>query len=194
MASHTSSNTEPGRWAKIVAGADSGRHPEIMIDDGKLVAFSNPSVANARIQSFLTDVFKDGDNEWFRPNPDSVEPALEKAACDGQPEGSKEKKISRQQRRANARQEKKGKGLVKARAELTKDGFASHEWTSMCTLVGTMRPTGVYREGGKIVATKNSIDDARSVLEGFLCYALAPDKNKYLHVVERGQGTSTRNW
>ena len=194
MASHTSSNTEPGRWAKIVAGADSGRHPEIMIDDGKLVAVSKPSIANARIQSFLADVFKDGDTELFRPNADLVEPAQEKAADNGQPESRKKKKISLTQQRANARQEKKDKGLVKARVELSKEGYTSEEWTTICTKVGTQRPSGVYREGGKIVATNNDVDDARRVLQSFVGYALEHDTGKYVNVVVRGQGSSTRYW
>ena len=194
MASYTSSNTEPGRWAKIVAGADSGRHPEIMIDDGKLVAVSMPSIANARIQSFLADVFKDGDNEWFRPDSDPVEPTPEKAADEGQSGSSKKKKISLTQQRANAMQEKKDKGLVKARAELTKEGFTTQEWTTICTKVSTLRPSGVYREGGKVVATNDNVDTARSLLQGFVAYALGRESKRYLNVVERGAGLSIQHW
>ena len=194
MASYTSSNTEPGRWAKIVAGADSGRHPEIMIDDGKLVAVSMPNIANARIQSFLTDVFKDGDNEWFHPDSDPVEPTPEKAADEGQPGSSKKKKISLTQQRANARQEKKDKGLVKARAELNKDDFTSQEWATICTKVGTLRPSGVYREGGKVVATSDNVDTARNSLQGFVAYALGQESKSFLKVVERGAGLSVQHW
>ena len=91
MSSYSSSNTEPERWAKIIEGADSGRYPEILIDDGKLVAMSVPSIANSRIQNFLADVFKDGDNEWFRSANDSVESTRGKAANDGQSKGGKTK-------------------------------------------------------------------------------------------------------
>ena len=192
MASYTSSNTEPGRWAKIVAGADSGRHPEIMIDDGKLVAVSMPTIANARIQSFLADVFKDGDNEWFRPDSDPVESTQEKAADDGQPGSSKEKKISLTQQRANARQEKKDKGQVKARVELTKEVFTSQEWATICTKVGTERPSGVYREGGKVIATNNNVEDARSTLRAFVAYALGQDTEKQLTIHQRGAGYPSR--
>ena len=48
MASYSSSNIEPQRWAKIVEGTDVGRYPDIMIDDGELVAVSVPSLANVR--------------------------------------------------------------------------------------------------------------------------------------------------
>ena len=191
MASYTSSNTEPGRWAKIVAGADSGRHPEIMIDDGKLVAISMPSIANARIQHFLADVFKDGDNEWFRPNSDSVESTQENAADDGEP-GSSKKKISLTQQRANAKQEKKDKGQVKARAELTKEGFTSQEWATIRTKVGTMRPSGVYCEGEKVVATNNNPDNARSALRMFVAYALGQDTMKDKNIHQRGAGYPSR--
>lgn len=92
MASYTSSNTKPERWAKIVKGADSGRHPEIMIDEQKLVAVSEPIYRAARTQSFLADVFKDGDNEWFSPANASDEASKGKAVDDGQPEGSNKKK------------------------------------------------------------------------------------------------------
>ena len=187
MSPYTSSNTEPGRWAKIVAGADSGRYPEIMIDDGKLVAISMPSVANARIQNFLADVFKDGDNEWFRPDNDPMEPAQENTADDGQP-GSSKKKISLTQQRANARQEKKDKGQVKARAELTKEGFTTQEWSTICTKVGTLRPSGVYREGKKLVATNHNHGDARNALQAFVAYALGQDVKSYKNISETGSG------
>lgn len=124
MASYTSSNTEPERWEKIVKGADSGRHPEIMIDEEKLVALSKPSDRAARIQSFLADVFKDGDNEWFGAANDSVEASNGKAKAvdDGQPEGSnKKKKVSLTKQRELARQEKKDQGFGKQRAEYSKD-------------------------------------------------------------------------
>ena len=179
MASYTSSNTEPGRWAKIVAGADSGRHPEIMVGDGKLVALSMPSIANARVQNFLVDVFKDGDNEWFRPDSEAVESTQEKAADDGQPGRSKKKKISLTQQRANAMQEKKDKGHVKARAESTKEGFTYEEWVTLNTSVGTLRPQGIFREGGKIVATKNNVGDARNALQAFIAHALGQDTKMY---------------
>lgn len=192
MASYTSSNTEPGRWAKIVAGADSGRHPEIMIDDGKLVAVSMPGIANARIQSFLADVFKDGDNEWFRPDDGPVESTSEKAANDGQPGSSKKKKISLTQQRANARQEKKDKGQVKAKAELTKEGFTSQEWVTINMKIGTLRPAGVYREGGQVVAThNNNVDEARNNLHSFVAYALGQYPKGFKNVHERGSGLTT---
>ena len=186
MAPYTSSNTEPERWAKIVAGADSGRHPEIMIDDGKLVTFSMPSIANARIQSFLADVFKDGDNEWFHPDSDPVESTQEKAADDGQPGSSKKKKISLTQQRANARQEKKDKGQVKARSELTKEGFTPQEWATINTKVGTLRPASVFREGGKIVATDHTAKAARDALNAFVAFALKQDGKLYTDIFERG--------
>ena len=192
MASYTSSNTEPERWAKIVAGADSGRHPEIMIDDGKLVAVSIPSIANARIQSFLADVFKDGDNEWFRPDSDPVESTAEKAADDGQPGSSEKKKISLTQQRANARQEKKDKGQVKVRAELNKENFTPQEWATINMKIGTMRPSGVYREGGKVVAThNNNVDEARNNLHSFVAYALGQYPKGSKNVYERGSGLAT---
>lgn len=191
--SYTSSNTEPGRWAKIVAGADSGRHPEIMIDDGKLVAVSIPSVADARIQSFLADVFKDGDNEWFRPDNDPVKSTQEKAAKDGQPGSSKSKKISLTQQRANARQEKKDRGEgVKARAEMTKEGFNSQQWSTICTKVRTLRPAGVFCEGGKVVATDNNVGVARQRLQGFVAFVLGQDPSLYGVVVSKGQGLMLR--
>ena len=107
MAPYTSSNTEPGRRPKLVAGADSGQHPEIMVDDGKLVAVSIPGIANASIQNFLADAFEAGGNEWFRPDSDPVDSTYEKAADDGRPGSSKKNKISLTQQRANAGHEKK---------------------------------------------------------------------------------------
>ena len=49
MASHSSSNTSPERWAKIVKAEENGRYPEIMIDDGELKAVSKPEHRAARI-------------------------------------------------------------------------------------------------------------------------------------------------
>ena len=184
MASYTSSNIEPERWAKIVKGADSGRHPEIMIDDGKLVAVSFPSVANARIQSFLADVFKDGDNEWFRPDGDVVD--------EGQPGSSKGKKTSLTQQRAKARQEKKDKGQVKARAELSKVGYSPQEWSTICTKACTLHPSGVSLEGGKLVATANTPFDAQNRLQTFTAFALGQDTNIYGGYKEKGAGYPSR--
>ncbi len=161
MASYTSSNTNAERWAKIVTGVDSGRYPEIMIDDvGNLVAVSSPTTASARIQSFLVDVFKDGDSEWFRSADDSIQSGKGEAADDGQPESSKKKKISLTQQRANARQEKKDQGLTPHRAELTKDKHTQQEWMRLTEQTYTRRPNGVYHEAGKIVATDHDADAA----------------------------------
>ena len=192
MASYTSSNTEPERWAKIVEGADSGRHPEIMIDDGKLVAVSAPSIASARIQAFLTDVFKDGDNEWFSTASDPVDPSKGKAADDGQPESSKKKKISLTKQRENARQEKKDKGLVKARAEMSKEGFLSDEWATICLKVCTLSSPGIFLEGGKVVATDHTIQDAQRKLQCFTAIALGQDSKPYGGYHERGAGYPSR--
>ena len=163
-----------------------------MIDDGKLVAVSIPSIANARIQSLLADVFKDGDNEWFRPDSGPVKSTPEKAANDGQPGSGKKKKISLTQQRANARQEKKDKGQVKVRAELTRENFTPQDWATINVNIGTLRPLGVYREGGKVVAThNNNVDEARNKLHSFVGYVLAKNPKSFKNVYERGSGLAT---
>ena len=179
MASYTSSNTEPERWAKIVEGADSGRYPEIMVDDGKLVAVSMPSIASARIQDFLADVFRNGDNEWFRPASDPAEASKGKVADDGQPESSKKKKISLTKQRENARQEKKDKGLVKPRAETSKEVFSSDEWATISMKVCSLHPPGIFVEGGKIVATDHTVPDAQIKLQFFVAHALGQGTKRY---------------
>ena len=176
MASYTSSNTNAERWAKIVAGVDSGRYPEIMIDDvGNLVAVSSPTTQSARIQSFLADVFKDGDSEWFCSADDSIQSGKGEAVDDGQPESSKKKKISLTQQRANARQEKKDQGLTLQRAELTKDKHTEQEWMKLTEQTYTRRPTGVYPEEGKIVATDHDADVAQKKLDLYVALVLGHD-------------------
>ncbi|KAF6229749.1 hypothetical protein HO173_011265 [Letharia columbiana] len=187
MASYSSSNTEPERWAKIVTGVDSGRHPEIMInEEGTLVAVSMPSAKGARIQSFLADVFKDGDNEWFSAVGDSVEASKGKAADYGQPESSKKKKVSLTQQRANRRQEKKDKGQVMQRAEETRDSYSPAEWARIMGEASTERPQGVYIEGKKLVATDHTTLDASRKLELFIAHALRHDTTGRGEVVVRG--------
>lgn len=171
MASYTSSNTEPERWEKIVKGADSGRHPEIMIDEEKLVALSKPSDRAARIQSFLADVFKDGDNEWFGAANDSVEASNGKAKAvdDGQPEGSnKKKKVSLTKQRELARQEKKDQGFGKQRAEYSKDNYSPAEWAIITGEASMRKPSGVFLEGGKLVATDSNVPGAQKKLSEFV--------------------------
>lgn len=173
MASYSSSTTSPERWAKIVEAEESGRYPDIMIDDGELNAVSKPELRAARIQSFLADVFKDdGDREWFGAASVPAEASEEKAASDGQPEGSKKKKISLTQQRANARQEKIDKGFVIARDERTKDDFSPTDWAKITGDISTRKSRGVYLEGGKLVATGRDGFCARDNMTKYLDVAL----------------------
>ena len=193
MASYTSSNVEPERWAKITEGVDSGRHPEIMIDDdGKLVAVSTPGLVNTRIHSFLADVFKDGDNEWFSPASDSVGAGEGKSADDGQPEGSSKKKISLTQQRASARQEKKDKGMVNQRAEWSKAVYTPIEWESITRKVCTLEPPGIFLEGDKLVATDSTLHGAENKLQLFTAFALGQDTKPYLYSQQRGASYPSR--
>ena len=177
MASYSSSNTEPERWEKIVKGADSGRYPEIMIDEGKIVALSKPSDRAARIQSFLADVFKDGDNEWFSVASDSVEASKGAAVDDGQPEGSnKKKKVSLTKQREMARQEKNDQGLGPQRAVYSKDSHPPAEWARITSQVSIRKPPGVFLEGGKLVATDKTVAGAHQKLVEIVDWALGFDE------------------
>ena len=180
MASYTSSNTEPERWAKIVNGEESGRYPEITIDGGTLKVFSKPEDRAASIQSFLADVFKDGDNEWFSAAGDPVEASEEEAADKGQPENSKTKRVSRTQQRANKRQEKKNLGPVRQREELAKDRFSSVEWEQITREVTRNTVKGVFLEGKKVIAIHESGLIPREMLDQLVDIAPGhdPDKDK----------------
>ncbi|KAL9133380.1 MAG: hypothetical protein Q9175_005441 [Cornicularia normoerica] len=174
MGSYSSSNIEPERWAKIVKGADSGHYPHIMVDEGKLVTVPKTGDTD-KIQSFLADVFKDGDNEWFDTTSDSVESSKGKAADAGKPETSKKKKVSLTQQRMNARQEKKDRGLGMQRVELSKGNYTDTEWKRITGIVSTQRPAGVSLEGGKVVATHHIITDAQRKLDSILDHVLQHD-------------------
>ena len=175
MASYTSSNTEPERWAKIVNGEESGRYPEITIDNGTIKAVSKPENRAARIQSFLADVFKDGDNEWFSVAGDPAEASEEKAAEKGQPESSKTKKVSLTQQRAIKRQEKKNQGPVSHKEELARDIFTSVEWEQLTRQVRRERIKGVFLEGKKIFAVDENGFLARKRLDLLVDVALGFD-------------------
>ena len=169
MTSDLSSNTDPERWAKIVKGAGSARHPEIVIDDdGKLIAVSEPTVAAARIQRFLADVFKDGDNEWFGAANDSISCSKETNVSDAEPNCKKEMEMSLTQQRANARQEEKDKGLTHERAKTTMDDYTPGEWEAIKGSISTQPPPGIFLEEGKLVATDETISAARVKLDKFL--------------------------
>ncbi|CAF9911627.1 MAG: hypothetical protein ALECFALPRED_007415 [Alectoria fallacina] len=193
MASYSSENTEPERWAKIVEGAESGRHPEIMVDEGKLVAVSMPCLKGARIQSFLADVFKDGDNEWFRPASDSVGSSKGKAAGDGQPESSKKKKVSTSQQRANSREKRKDMGLVKSRAERSKDQYSPTEWRTITGKASEKTTKGVFLEGGQLVATGSSTVDASNKLDMFVEFALGNGTSEFGRLKMKGAARFIRH-
>ncbi len=180
MASYTSSNTEPERWANIVNGEGSGRYPEITIDDGTLKVFSKPEDRAARIQSFLADVFKDGDNEWFSAAGDPVEASEEEAVDKGEPENSKTKRVSRTQQRANKMQEKKNLGPVLQREELAKDRFSSVEWEQITREVTRNTVKGLFLEGKKVIAIHVTGSIAREMLDQLVDIAPGhdPDKDK----------------
>lgn len=190
MASYSSSNTETKRWEKIVEGVDSGQYPEITINEGKLFAVSSPSVASARIHSFLVDVFKDGDNSWFSSANDPAENEARPADDDGQPESSdKKKKLNLTQQRAAARQEKKDKGQVKARAEMSKDGYTDQEWMRIAQAVCTLRPPGMALEKEKLVAMDETVNDAKERLRSFVAHVLEGNNQVFL---QRGAAHSLR--
>ena len=193
MASYTSSNVESERWAKIMEGVDSGRHPEIMIDDdGRLVAVSTPDLVNTRISSFLADVFKDGDNEWFSHVSDSVEVDERKSADDGQPESSKKKKISLTEQRASARQEKKDQGMANQRAEWSKAVYTPIEWEKITKKVCTLEPPGIFLEGKNLVATDSTLHGAENKLQLFTAFVLGQDTKPYLYSQQRGASYPSR--
>ena len=185
MSSYSLLNTEPERWKKIVKAADSGHYPNIMIDDGELV--TTPKAGDAvNIQSFLADVFKDGDSEWFKTEFDTLEAGDGEAANEGQPESSKKKKISLTKQRTLARQEKKDRELGTSRVSLPKGNYSPAEWNTITTAAkdlddgGTearkaLDLSGVNLEGGTVFATGHSIIEAHSKLSRFVTFALDHD-------------------
>ena len=178
MGSFSASNTTPERWEKIVKGADTGRHPFIMIDDEKLVTVGEPGIAGAKcIQTFLADVFIDGDNEWFNPADNSVDLTDGQDAEDnGQHGSSKQKEKSRAQKRADDKKEKTDKGLGRQRAEISKEIYTHEEWAKIAGKASTEKPSAIFVEGGKLVATGNSLVDAERTLQVFVNHVLGHNK------------------
>ena len=179
------------RWKKIVKAADSGRYPNIMIHDGKIVTTPEAGGA-AEIQSFLADVFKDGDNEWFNTELDILEANDGETAHEGQPESSKKKTTSLTEQDTPARQEKIDRELEKIERELgtarvtyPKGVYAPAEWRAITAAVKDFEGStavaealgfsGVKLEGAKLVATGRSVAEAHCKLGKFVMFALERD-------------------
>ena len=184
MPSYSLLNTETERWEKIVKVADSGHYPNIMIDDGELV--TTPKAVDAvKIEDFLADVFKDGDNEWFKTEFDTVEAINGEAVNEGQRESSK-KEISLTKQRTLARQEKKDRELGTSRVSLPEGHYTPAEWKTITTAAkdlddgGTAAAQaldlrGVHLEGGTVVATGHCIVEAHCKPRQFVTFALGHD-------------------
>lgn len=180
MSSSSLWNTKFERCKKIVEAADSGRYPNIMIDNGQLV--TTPVAGDAvKIRSFLADVFKDGDKEWFNTECDTLEASNGETAIDGQPESSKKKKVSETEQRTLARQEKIDGELGTARVTFPKGAYTPAEWEKITavvkdidgstTLAKALDLSGVNLEGGALVATGHSVGDAHCKLSRLVNFA-----------------------
>ena len=158
-----------------------------MIDDGELV--TTPKAVDAvKIQDFSADFFKDGDNEWFKTEFDTVEANNGEAVNEGQPESSKKKmkKISLTKQRTLARQEEKDRELGTSRVTLPEGTYIPAELKTITTAAkdldngGTAAAQaldlrGVHLEGGTVVATGHYIVEAHCKLRRFVYFALGHD-------------------
>ena len=186
MSSSALWNAKMERWQKIVKAVDSGRYPNIMIDDGKL--FTTPKAGGAaKIQSFLADVFKDGNNERFKTEFDTLEANNGGMPNEGQPESSNKKKTSLTEQGTLAREEKIEREPGMARVTFPKGAYTPAEWKSITTAVkdldgGTavanaLDLSGMNLEGGALVTTGHSVGEAHSKLSRFVSFAL--ERNPY---------------
>ena len=182
-------NTKNERWKKIVKAANSGRYPNIMIDDGKLV--TTPKAGDvAKILSFLADVFTDDDNEWFNPGFDTLEANNGETANEEEPESSKKKNASLTEQGALAWQEKIDRELGTARVIFPKGTYTPAEWKSITTAVNgldgsiavpkALDLSGVSLEGGALVATGHSVGEAHCKLSRIVDFALEGDSYRGL--------------
>ena len=175
------------RWNKIVKAADSGRYPNIMIHNGEIVTTPKAGGA-AEIQSFLADVFKDGDNEWFKTELDTLEANNEKPANEGQPESSKKKTTSLTEQDTLARLEKIDRELGTARVKFFKGAYLPAEWIAITVAVKDLDGStavakalgfsGVKLEGATLVATGHSVAEAHCKLDRFVMFALERDYHR----------------
>ena len=186
MSSSSLWNAKMERWEKIVKAVDSGRYPNIRIDDGKLVTTPRTGSA-AKIQSLLADVFKDGNNEWFKTESDTLEANNGGIADEGQPESSNKKKTSLTEQGTLARDEKIEREPGMARVKFPKGVYTPAEWKSITTALkdldgGTavdnaLDLSGMNLEGGALVTTGPSVGEAHSKLCRFVKFAL--ERNPY---------------
>ena len=180
MSSSSLPNTKLERWKKIVKAADSGRYPDIKIDDGKLVTTPKAGDA-AKILSFLYDVFKDDDNEWFDIEFDILEANNGQTANEGQHEGSRKKKTSQTEQSPLARQEKIDRELGTAKITFPKGVYTPAEWKAITTAVKNLDGStavakaldfvGVNLEEGALAATGHSVGEAHGKLSRFVDFA-----------------------
>ena len=172
------------RWKKIVKAADSGCYPNVMIVDGKLVTTPKAD-GPAKIQSFLADVFKDGDNEWINTEFDTLEANKGEIANEGQPGSSKEKKTSLTEQHTLARQEKIDIELGTARVTFPKGIYTPAEWKAITKVAKDLDGStavakaldsgGVNLEGGALVATGHSVGEAHCKLSRLVSFAVERD-------------------
>ena len=184
MSSSSLWNTKFERWKKIVEAVNSGRYPNIVLYKGKLDTIPKAGGA-AKIRSFLADVFKDGDNEWFNTALDTLEAKNGETANGGQPESSKREKTSLTERGTVARQEKIDGELGTARVTFPKGSYTPAEWKSITRAVKDIDGStavakaldfsGVNLEGGALVATGHSVSEAYGKLDRIVDFALKPD-------------------
>ena len=185
MSSSSLGNTKFERWKKIVEAADSGRYPNIMIFDKKLVTIPTAG-GGAKIRSFLEDVFKDGDNEWFSTALDTLEANNGETTNEGQPKSSKKKQIPLTEQGTFARQEKNDRELGTAKVSFLKGTYTPAEWKSITTTVKdldgrtevakTLDLSDVNLEGRALVTTGHSVGEARCKLSRFVDFALKRDR------------------
>ena len=158
-----------------------------MIDNGKLVTTSKAG-GTAKIQSFLADVFKDGDNEWFTTDFDTLEANSGDTANEGQPENGKRKKTSLTEQHTLATQKKIDIELGTARVTFPKGIYTPAEWKAITTVVKeldgrtaaakALDVSGVNLEGGALVATGHSVVEAHCRLSRLVSLALERDSRR----------------